>query len=55
MYFSKYISKIKDERNSYLQRNLGNIVLTVANPQLYNKNFQNFITKACATAPEDYF
>lgn len=33
--------------------NLGNIVLTVANPLGYI--FQNFITKACATAPDYFF
>lgn len=52
---SKYTSNGKDERNTYLQRNLGNMVLTLASPELCNKNFKNVITKPFTTAPGAYF
>lgn len=52
---SKYISNVKDERNTYLYRNLGNTVLTIANPKLCNKNFKNVITKPFTIAPKAYF
>lgn len=52
---SKYISNVEDERNTYLQRNLGKTVLKIANPEFCNKNFKNVITKPFTIAPEDYF